>query len=271
MKKYTPHACAFIFGLILSVFITTAWVAAQEEAPAVATEQTIDAHDTTLTGLFQTGGWMMWPILFCLFAVLGLIVYHILELRVTKLAPEKDLDALRKHMYDHDIKSAYTYCEENPSLMTQSFAAGVLRLNESAPDKGKTSAEAAIAEKMDNQETRMGFWLNLISVIAAISPMLGLLGTVSGMIKAFNKIGMGGMGKPEELAGNIGEAMITTASGLIVGIPAMLAFFIFRGRLDALLTRVAEAETELIDIYTGEGVARARYEIRSGQNTASSQ
>lgn len=266
MKKITSYAFSFCVGLILSVFLVAAVVDAQENAPPQTnTVQQAAAQNTTLIGLFKTGGWMMFPLLGCMVAVLGLIVYQILELRVSKLAPEKDLEALRGLVYKHDTQRAYAYCEENPSVMTQAFAAGVLRLNESAPDKGKASAEIAIGEQIDNIETRMGFWLNLISVIAAISPMLGLLGTVSGMIKAFNKIGISGMGKPEELAGNIGEAMITTATGLIVGIPAMLAYFIFRGRLDALLTRVTEAETELIDIYTGEGIARTAYEIRSGE------
>jgi hypothetical protein len=94
--------------------------------------------------------------------------------------------------------------------------------------------------------------------------MLGLFGTVTGMISAFDKIGLGGMGKPEKLAGDIGVALITTAGGLMVGIPAMLAFFIFRGRFDSLLTRVSDVCTELVDLYTGEGAARRTYELRAG-------
>jgi biopolymer transport protein ExbB len=70
--------------------------------------------------------------------------------------------------------------------------------------------------------------IDFLSIIGAISPMVGLLGTVSGMIKAFQTMGSQGMGKPELLAGNIGEALITTATGLIVAIPAMLFFFYFK-------------------------------------------
>jgi len=72
--------------------------------------------------------------------------------------------------------------------------------------------------------------INYLSIIAQIAPMLGLLGTVSGMIKAFQKIGMGGMGKPELLAADIGEAMVTTATGLIIGIPAMFFYFYLKTR-----------------------------------------
>jgi biopolymer transport protein ExbB len=163
-------------------------------------------------------------------------------------------------MYNRDTSGAYAYCRQNSGFLTNVFAAGALRLDSTAADNGKPAAENAITDAIDNQETRMGFWLNMISVIAAVSPMVGLLGTVSGMIKAFQKIGMGGMGKPEQLAGNIGEALITTAAGLVVGIPAMLAFFILRGKLDGLLTRVTETVTTLIDTYTGEGNARQIYE-----------
>ena len=171
-------------------------------------------------------------------------------------------NVIKKFWFCIKENSAYAYCEGNPSFLSIAFAAGVLRLKNDLPDKGKVFAETAMSETIDGQETRMGFWLNMISVIAAISPMIGLLGTVSGMIKAFQKIGIGGMGKPEQLAGNIGEALVTTATGLVVGIPAMLAFFIFRGRMDSLLTQVADSLTELVDIYTGDGIARQAYEAR---------
>jgi biopolymer transport protein ExbB len=78
-------------------------------------------------------------------------------------------------------------------------------------------------------------WIQYLNVIATIAPMVGLLGTVSGMIGAFQTIATGGMGKPELLAGDIGEALITTATGLTIGIPAMVFYFVLRNRLDARL------------------------------------
>ena len=204
----------------------------------------------------------MYPLALCSFAVISLIIYHIMELTKKKFVPNEHLETLKTLMYNRDTKGAFAYCEQNPNFLTNAFAAGVLRLKNDAPDKGVPFAEAAINEAIDAQETKMNFWLNMISVIAAISPMIGLLGTVSGMIKAFQKIGMGGMGKPEQLAGNIGEALITTATGLMVGIPAMLAFFIFRGKFDSLISSVTDTLTELIDLYTGENIAREMYEAK---------
>ena len=264
MQKFRSYSLTVFAGLLVGLFLVAAISYAADSKPIEEqkTEVTQAGKDTSLIDLFKTGGLLMYPLVLCSFAVIGLIVYHIMELTKKKFIPEEQFNALRQMMYNRDKKSAYAYCDQNPNFLTNAFAAGVLRLKNNTPDKGVPFAETAMNEAIDGQETRMNFWLNIISVIAAISPMIGLLGTVSGMIKAFQKIGMGGMGKPEQLAGNIGEALITTATGLVVGIPAMLAYFLFRGKFDSLLTNVTDSLTELIDLYTGEGVARQMYEAK---------
>lgn len=90
-------------------------------------------------------------------------------------------------------------------------------------------------------------WIQYLNVIATIAPMVGLLGTVSGMIGAFQTIAAGGMGKPELLAGDIGEALITTATGLTIGIPAMIFYFLLRNRLDS---RLEELEAWFLERYS---------------------
>lgn len=92
-------------------------------------------------------------------------------------------------------------------------------------------------DALEKWEGQNGQWIQYLNVIAATSPMVGLLGTVSGMISAFQTIAAGGMGKPELLAGDIGEALVTTATGLVIGIPAMVAYFVMRNRM---LTRAME-------------------------------
>ena len=88
--------------------------------------------------------------------------------------------------------------------------------------------------------------INYLSIIASIAPMLGLLGTVSGMVKAFNSIATVGMGQPDLLAGNISEALITTASGMLVGIPTMFFFFFFKNQYGKL---IADMTMYLDDMY----------------------
>lgn len=229
---------------------------------ADATNAVARAKDKSLLDYYKAGGILMHPLTLALFGVLALIIYHARLLRASKLVPAKDAETLRAMLYNRDLNAAYAYCEQNPNFLTNAVLAGVCKLNPDAPDLGKPAAEAAMIDAVDQQETRMSFWLNLISVIAALSPMLGLLGTVQGMIGAFDKISEGSMGKPELLAGDIGVALITTFYGLCVGIPAMLSFFIFRGRLNALMGTISSTLTELLDLYTGEGMARRRYESR---------
>jgi biopolymer transport protein ExbB len=113
--------------------------------------------------------------------------------------------------------------------------------------------ENAIAEAVGREEAQVGFWINFLSLITGVSPMIGLLGTVSGMIGAFQKIGMGGMGKPELLASNIGEALITTATGLCIAIPAMFAYFIFRNNLSRIVREAESEYSAILDALTGAG------------------
>lgn len=98
--------------------------------------------------------------------------------------------------------------------------------------------EQRLADLLYSEEAKVAQWIQYLNVIATVAPMVGLLGTVSGMISAFQTIAAGGMGKPELLAGDIGEALITTATGLVIGIPAMVAYFACRNRLQTVLQTV---------------------------------
>lgn len=98
--------------------------------------------------------------------------------------------------------------------------------------------QAVLEQRIQAVEGAILRWIQYLNVIATVAPMVGLLGTVSGMIGAFQTIATGGMGKPELLAGDIGEALITTATGLTIGIPAMVFFFILRNRLDGRLEQL---------------------------------
>lgn len=100
--------------------------------------------------------------------------------------------------------------------------------------------QARIDDVLQSIEGTTLRWIQYLNVVATIAPMVGLLGTVSGMIGAFQTIATGGMGKPELLAGDIGEALITTATGLTIGIPAMIFYFVLRNRLDARLEELAD-------------------------------
>ena len=122
-----------------------------------------------------------------------------------------------------------------------------LRLAIKKIDKGHEKAENLFIENLEAEENGVSQWVTYLNVVASVAPMIGLLGTVSGMISAFQTIGRGGMGRPELLAGDIGEALITTATGLVIGIPAMIAYFILRNRLNSAMIATAQAGTNLIE------------------------
>ena len=116
-------------------------------------------------------------------------------------------------------------------MLGRALSAGLQQL-----EKDSQKAENCLLDRLDVEENSIGQWIHYLNVVeASVAPMIGLLGTVSGMIGAFQTIGRGGMGRPELLAGDIGEALVTTATGLTIGILAMIAYFILRNRLNSLM------------------------------------
>jgi biopolymer transport protein ExbB len=206
-------------------------------APTAAVEEPAPQETTmTLWGLWVVGGWCMWPlgatnVAALAFSVIGFMIVKDDKMLVPTLIPslQEAIDNLR-------IEDAMNICSQTPSLTTNVLHAGLQRISDGVLDVG--SMEKAM-EEATVEETQGGLrMINYISINAQIAPMLGLLGTVSGMIKAFDKIGKGAMGKPELLAGDIGEALITTAYGLIVGIPAMIFYFYLKSRYTANISKM---------------------------------
>jgi biopolymer transport protein ExbB len=169
----------------------------------------------------------------------ALIVEHAMTIRRSTLMPERVTVELEQLVGQGKVKDATEYCllPENYSLVSNCVLAGLERFQSS--DFGFAEYRSAVEEEGENQTAKLYRKTEILGVIGAIAPMLGLLGTVLGMILAFDTIASEeGMAKPEQLADGIGQALITTLLGLMVAIPAMLAFSFFRNRIDSL---VAEA------------------------------
>lgn len=184
------------------------------------------AEDLTLWQLIRQGGLTMIPLALFSVAAVALVIRNFLVLREDRLLRPDLAPVLREHLSDGDIAGAAALCGASPSLLTDVLAAGLERAGRSPPrpDRIREAMEQAGTEQLLEHMKPIGY----LSILGSISPMLGLLGTVSGMIKAFQHISLGGMGKPEMLAADIGEALVTTATGLIIAIPAMLFYFYFK-------------------------------------------
>ncbi len=137
-------------------------------------------------------------------------------------------------------------CEANSSLLTAVVGAGLERVA-SDSEIDMDNIREAVQESSTEQMVSFMAPISYLSIIGAVSPMVGLLGTVSGMIKAFRNISLGGMGKPEVLAGNIGEALVTTATGLIIAIPSMILYFYFKNSFMKSIATSGRINGSLID------------------------
>lgn len=235
-----------------ALLLTGLQVMGQEEAAAAAEAA---AKDVSLLDLVMQGGWAMIPLALCSFALVGIIVMNALQINQKKMMPPDLIAQLRASAEQRDLGSVWQLSRHSSNLFTDSLSAGLRHIDTEDPVGSKVRVEEAIAESLGRQESAASFWINFLSLIAGVSPMIGLLGTVSGMIGAFQKIAGGGMGKPELLAGNIGEALITTATGLVIAIPAMFCFFLFRNILNRIIIRAEENFTYILDALTGTGLS----------------
>ena len=197
---------------------------------------------TVLTMLF--GGNVFGMVIVATILLLSLVsVYFIIEhsitIRRSRLMPASVLDEIERQIVHGQIGKAIAICQDkdNYCLSTEVIVAGLDRYQSS--EFGFAEYRSAVEEAGEDQTGKLYRRTEVLNVIGAIAPMLGLTGTVLGMIEAFNTIAAKeGMARPQELAGGIGQALITTLLGLLVAIPTMVAFSYFRNKIDSI---VAEA------------------------------
>ncbi|MGJ8639279.1 MAG: MotA/TolQ/ExbB proton channel family protein [Opitutaceae bacterium] len=211
--------------------------AQEEAAPEAVTESSM-----SLWGLIQQGGWAMYPLGTCSLIMFFLICYSWKETSRKKFFTSAQTSAARSAISAGDFAKGKSALESENTLLGRALAPAIPKLKIS-----HEKAENLFVENLEAEENSVSQWVTYLNVVASVAPMIGLLGTVSGMISAFQTIGRGGMGRPELLAGDIGEALITTATGLVIGIPAMIAYFVIKNRLNTAMIATAQAGTEVIE------------------------
>ena len=202
----------------------------------------------TMLDTLMDGGLVGVLILLLSMVSVGFIVEHFISIRNTTLMPEDVTLDLEEMIRDNRIEDALKYCEEveNQSLISNVIHAGLERYK--ASKFGAYEYRAALEEAGEDQTGKLYRKTEVLNLVGSIAPMLGLTGTVIGMIDAFNTIASsGGMAKPDELAGGIGKALVTTLMGLVVAIPTMVAFSYFRNKIDSI---VAEAGKRVEQVFS---------------------
>jgi biopolymer transport protein ExbB len=209
-----------------------------------------DAAETGISWLetIQRGGVVGYIILGLSIVALTLIIMHLVQIRRAALLPPEQLDVLDDMLARGDVAGALEYCvsPENDSYLARILAAGLTRFQKSA--FGALEVKNAIEEAGEDQTARLYRSTDALGVIGAIAPLLGLLGTVLGMVGAFESLSRSAGSNHEELAANISLALVTTLMGLVLAIPCVALFTFFRNRIDAIGSE-AGLEIERLALY----------------------
>ncbi|MCA9267568.1 MAG: MotA/TolQ/ExbB proton channel family protein, partial [Planctomycetales bacterium] len=209
-------------------------------------------HTRNLLRVIYDGGPVMIPIVASSFLLLVFIFERSISLRRGRVIPGPLVKSFLQQVADQEIDrdEALELCEANRSPTADVFAAAVKKWGRSSVE-----VEQAIIDAGERATNGLRRYLRLFNGIATIAPLLGLLGTVTGMIEAFNDISTAdAMGRPELLASGISKALLTTAAGLCVAIPALIAYLYFVGKVDTLIIQIDSLGQELVNNIAADGV-----------------
>ncbi len=242
-------ALFLLIGILLLGFIcSTPELFAQEAADAA--EELVDdaAPPTSLWGMIKQGGWAMWPLGALSMMWVALVVFNFLQLNQKKFAPADLQTAVLENMGECRVRSAIEVSAGSPTYLGRMLAMSLPHVDATNPETlGRDDVEDAVADFTVKENRGYMASIQYFAILAQAAPMLGLLGTVSGMIKAFSTLSVSGGSDPSKLAGNISEALMTTATGLVIALPALFAFFFFKNRLAKLVGDCHTVVTDSMD------------------------
>jgi biopolymer transport protein ExbB len=206
-----------------------------------------------LLEIFQSGGWLMVPILLCSIVAAAICVERMWSLQRSRIVPKNLLAQIWSAMKTSDLDSQKLRELRANSPLGQILAAGIANARRSRELMKEAMEEAASQVSHDLQR-----YLTTLGIIASISPLLGLLGTVVGMIQVFTALMLEGAGNANVLAGGISQALITTAAGLSVAIPALMFHRFFLRRVDELMISMEQEAVKLAEILQGDSAEEPR-------------
>jgi biopolymer transport protein ExbB len=230
-----------LIGTSMTVTSHAASARTAEKAPAAEKVET-----KSLLDLYHKGGWVMHAIALSSLGVIAVIAFCATRIRRVTMIPVKLQSSLDQALSNQDVVGALRICDDDASSLSHVIKETLTKAGAGVEFYSKSDLEAAAAETIFHEETRYMLWVNMLNAFAAVAPMMGLLGTVSGMIGSFDQLAAGAS-KPSDFAGGIGEAMITTAAALIVAIPSMMAYFVFKNMLQSLVGQLAHSTSTLIN------------------------
>ncbi|MEL7023681.1 MAG: MotA/TolQ/ExbB proton channel family protein [Pseudomonadota bacterium] len=192
--------------------------------------------------IVRAGGWMMAPIILCAIISTGIIIERYWTLQQQRVIPKDLTSRVWAWVKNDELTLQHLQSLHQGSPLGQILAAGL-----SNRDRDRGAMKESIEDTGRHVVHELERYIDTLGTIAAITPLLGLLGTVVGMVKVFTAITQAGVGNPAVLAGGISEALITTAAGLTVAIPSLIGFRYVRNRVDALVVQMEKEALKLIE------------------------
>lgn len=212
--------------------------------------------------IIQTGGWLMYVLGALSVIGLALVFYFVLALRRERIAPRELITDLHRFLGSHRLEEAAAVCRSNRSPAA-AIARAALDYTQRASPPDPAILKEIVEGEGSRQAVRLHNRIQYLLDIAVVAPMIGLLGTVMGMLRAFNAVALDvARAKPIVLAAGVSQALVTTAAGLLVGIPAMIFYAYFRNRGTSL---VSELEILGADLLTYLGGSPDELETIGGQ------
>lgn len=188
------------------------------------------------------GGWVMVPIILCSIIAAAIILERLWVLQARRVVPSDLSRQVWEWVSSNQLNHKHIQELRQGSPLGQILAAGL-----SSRQQDRATLKEAVEDTGRHVVHELERYLNTLGTIAAVSPLLGLLGTVTGMIRTFSALTSGGAGDPAALAGGISEALITTAAGLMVAVPSLMGYRYLRGRVDSLVVVMEKEAMGLID------------------------
>ena len=243
--------------------------------PAAVPERTIDlavkggeSGPVSLFDLILKGGYVMIPLGLCSVLALAISLERFISLKRDKVLPPDFVSGIKGTLAgEKGIEDAMGYCEQRPSPISNVFKAGISRIRH-----GAESIEKAIEDAGAREVDKLKRSLRPLSVIATVAPLLGLLGTVYGMISAFQSASAMGVGKADRLATGIYEALVTTAAGLTLAIPVLVVYQVLCSRVDKLVDHMDDEAIDFFELaaygHAGAASAQAKAPARGAAEVA---
>jgi biopolymer transport protein ExbB len=256
-----PPLWRIMFAMLLLFFVMTVPAFAQATQSGLASDRDAASIDVasgpdqpsklSFLHLLVQGGWAMIPLGLCSLVGVALIIERGLALRRSQIIPAGFFDGLDKVFRSPlDTEPGLAYCRKHSSAVARIMAAAIRKL-----PSGLALAEQAVADQGATEVARMRRNLRLLHGISALTPTIGLLGTVWGMIRAFEAASRVGLGHSEQLTTGIYEALVATMSGLLIAVPVLFFYYLYLGVIDRMILDLNDTSQAFLERHTPSSAA----------------